>query len=183
MTKEIEVKILDIEKESLAKAVEEAGGKRIPDGLMIIRHFDYPDKRLKKAGKLIRVRSIGDELVEFAYKGPKEDCEGCCKVRPEIQTNVEDAEIAAQILKEVGLEETLYCEKIRTSYELMGAHIDIDEYPGGIVYAEVEAKTKEEVYAVIDKLGLRDHEISCETAFKLFARKWPEVELNGLRFD
>jgi len=180
--KEIEIKVLGIEKESLEKAVIDVGGKRLPDGLMIVRHFDYPDKRLRADGKLIRVRSIGETIVEFAYKGPKEES-GRCKVRSEVQTLVDDAEVACAILKEVGLVETLYCEKKRTSYDVDGVHIDIDEYPGGICYAEIEGASEDEVYGMVEKLGLGDYEISCETAFRLFALRWPEVDICNLKFE
>ncbi|OIP80128.1 hypothetical protein COW94_04325 [Candidatus Peregrinibacteria bacterium CG22_combo_CG10-13_8_21_14_all_44_10] len=179
--KEIEIKILGIEKTAFEKAVKKAGGKKSGGGLMIIRHFDYPDKRLRKAGKMIRVRSIGDKIIEFAYKGPREYV-GKCKVRPEIQTLVSDANIVSKILSAIGLEECMYCEKKRISYELNGTHIDIDEYPGNIVYAEIEGKTEKAVYATLDMLDIKDYEVSCETAGALFEQRWPNVELNGLRF-
>ena len=179
--KEVEIKVLGIERNALEKAVLGAGGEEIPAGFIVCRHFDYSDGRLHKEGKLIRVRNVGDK-VEFAFKGPKEDS-GRCKIRPEFQTLVDSADVVIKILKEIGLEQTLYCEKKRWSYRLDGARIDIDEYPGGIVYAEIEAPTEELVYAIVDKLGLSEYEISCETAFSLFKRKWPEVNICNLAYS
>ncbi len=177
---EIEIKVIGVEKKPLEDAILKEGGVKVFEGLLIVRHYDYPDGRLRNEQKLIRVRSVGDE-VEFAYKGPKIK-KGRCKVRPEIQTLVKDGEVVGEILKKMGLVETLYLEKKRTTYEFMGTHVDIDEYPGGVCYAEIEGDSEEAVYEVVDRLKLGDYEISCESAFGLFKRKWPEVELNGMRF-
>jgi len=179
--KEIEIKILGIEKRSLERKIRSAGGRKIGGGTMAVRHFDFPDGRLRAGGELIRVRSIGDAVHEFAYKGPKMGS-GKCKVREEIQTLVSDPSAVCTVLQALSMKETFYCEKKRTSWELLGAHIDIDEYPRGIVYAEIEGKSEKVVHNALQKLALCDIEVSCETAEALFKRKWPHVKLNGLRF-
>lgn len=181
MSKEIEIKVIGISKNALVRRLKEAGYKKEFSGLIVCRHFDFPDKRLRKAGKLVRVRSMGKERVEFTYKGPKEK-KGTCKIRPEIQTYVEDGDVAGAIIKEMGLKETLYCEKKRTSYLKGKVHVDLDYYPEDIFYAEIEAPTEKLVHKAIKELRLGDFEISSETANALFKRKWPKIKLNGLRF-
>ncbi len=179
--KEIEIKILGIEKAALERKIRALVGLRVAVGMTVVRHFDFPDGRLRARGELIRVRSVGDDVHEFAYKGPKIKS-GKCKVREEIQTLVSDPSAVCRVLGAVGMKETFYCEKKRVSWELNGAHIDIDEYPKGIIYAEIEGRSEKVVYGVLKKLGLGKIEVSCETAEALFKRKWPKIKLNGLRF-
>ena len=184
--KEIEIKVLGIKKASVVKKLKSLGAKKTFSGLTVCRHFDFPDKRLRKAGKLLRVRNMGKKMVEFTYKGPKEKKGTClsgrqaCKIRQEIQTYVEDSEVVRGILEGAGMKETLYCEKKRTSYRLGRVAVDIDEYPGGIVYLEIEGPSEKLVHGAIKKLDLSDYETSCETAMRLFKR-WG-VEINGMRF-
>jgi len=179
MANEIEIKILGIKKTSLEKKLKALGAKKFFSGMIICRHFDYPNHSLRASGKLIRVRSCGKKTVEFAYKGPKKIINGC-KIREEIQTTVKDSAATAEILKNIGLKETFYCEKKRTSYCLKNIHVDIDEYPGNIVYAEIEAPNQTAIKNLIKKLG--ECEVSCETAEELFVRMWPNIKLNGLCF-
>ncbi|EKD48296.1 MAG: hypothetical protein ACD_65C00025G0001, partial [uncultured bacterium] len=100
--KEIEIKILGIEKALLEHKIRALGGFKIGGGMMVVRHFDFPDGRLRAKGKLIRVRSIGDEVHEFAYKGPKIKS-GKCKVREEIQALVSDPSAVCRVLDAVGM--------------------------------------------------------------------------------
>lgn len=179
--KEIEIKVLGVEKRVLERRIRALGGRRIGGGMMIVKHFDFPDGRLRRKGELIRVRTIGRGTCEFAYKGPKIGV-GKCKIREEIQTLAENPEAICRILLMTGMKETFYCEKKRASWAIGRACIDIDEYPKGIIYAEIEGGSEKLVYRVLERLGLRGSEVSCETAEVLFKRKWPEIELNGLRF-
>lgn len=177
--KEIEIKILGIKKGPLVRKLWECGYKKDFSGLIVCRHFDFLDKRLRKSGKLIRVRDMGKKKVEFTFKGPKTKSK-TCKIRPEFQTYLEDSGVAKKILEEIGLKETLYCEKKRTSYRKGKVQVDIDEYPGGIVYAEIEASSEGLVHGAIEELGLEGYETSCESATRLFER-WG-VSLEGMRF-
>lgn len=179
MPNEIEIKVLGIEKKSFETKLKLLGAKKIFFGMIICRHFDYSDHSLRKQGKLIRVRICGSKTVEFAYKGPKKIINNC-KIREEIQTTVKDGEQVAEILKNIGLKETFYCEKKRTSYFLKNTHIDIDEYPKKIIYAELEAPDQKTIKNLLKKIG--SYELSCETAEELFKRAWPKIKLNGLRF-
>lgn len=179
MPNEIEIKVLGIEKKSFEAKLKRLGAKKIFAGMIICRHFDYPNHSLRSHGKLIRVRTCGPDVTEFAYKGPKKIINNC-KIREEIQTTVADGEQIAKILKNIGMKETFYCEKKRTSYSLKNIHIDIDEYPQKIVYAEIEAPDQKTIKNLLKKLG--NYEISCETAEELFIRAWPRIKLNGLHF-
>lgn len=179
--KEIEIKVLGINKRVLERRIRALGGRRIGGGMMTVRHFDFPDGRLRAGGKLIRVRTVGCGTCEFAYKGPRIEI-GKCKMREEIQTLVVNPKAVCRILQMAGMKETFYCEKKRTSWAVGKARIDIDKYPKGIIYAEIEGRSEKLVYGALERLGLRESEVSCETAEVLFNRKWPEIELNGLRF-
>ncbi len=80
--------------------------------------FDFTDSRLRRAGCLVRLRSAAGRAV-LTFKGaPVTSAK--YKIRPEIETEVENGKRLWQILEGIGLEPTFRYEKYRTHYALMG---------------------------------------------------------------
>jgi adenylate cyclase class 2 len=104
--------------------------------------FDFPDQRLRKSRCLIRLRFAGDEGL-LTYKGaPLRSSD--YKIRPEIETAVEDGHQLGEILLHLGLRENFSYEKFRTMYAPRGKrdvaeapHVVFDETPIGN-YLELE---------------------------------------------
>ena len=116
--------------------------------------FDFPDLRLCKSGRLLRLRfAAGENLLTF--KGPAISGRRYGR-RREIETRVEDGILLRQVLENLELEEVFAYEKFRTVFAagmrapLHGSpQVAYDETPIGI-YLELEGPAK-----WIDKVASR----------------------------
>jgi len=98
--------------------------------------FDFPDQRLHKARRLLRLRFANDQGL-LTFKGTPLRSRDY-KIRPEIETNVEDAQQLREILRSLGMREVFCYEKFRTVYAPRGKrevpeapHLVYDETPIG----------------------------------------------------
>jgi len=183
---EIEIKVLGIDVGVVVSRLEELGATCLFDGVVKCVHFDRPEAELRNAGKLFRLRRWEGEgempsKFEICYKGPKQVVDGC-KVREEIESTVADADLFEQMMVRSGFEVTMNNDKRRRSYDFEGFHVDIDEYPGVPAYLEIEAENREGIDRAIRLLNLEKLEQSTESADELFARLWPEVDFDRLKF-
>lgn len=149
--KEIEVKILEINPEEIKKKLLDLGAKRIGENKFAATIFDFEDGRIRKRGELLRLRKIGDK-VELTYKS-KEYKESDFKTAEEFETTVTDFNDMLKIFEKLGLKQTMYYEKIRESFKLNNAKIEIDTYPKIPTFIEIEAPTEEEVEKTVKILG------------------------------
>lgn len=178
--REIEVKILGIDPVKIFKKLEKLGAKKILDSLLRVRFFDYANFRIRKSGGVLRLREEGCNTFLVA-KGKKVVKNGL-KIADEIEISVDDFDGVSRFLTMLGFVMTVNQEKKRRSYEYHGAIFDIDEYPGGVTYLEIEAGTVSKVEAAIRLLGLERFERSSETATEFFSRKYPQMNFSNLRF-
>ena len=189
---EIEVKILGIDVEAVARRLIEAGARPLFDGTVKCVHFDFKGEPIRETGALFRMRRwegtpVGEHgggfpnKVEICYKGPKTVVDGC-KVREEIETTVADADIFLRMMEKLGLHITLDNEKRRRSYAMGEVHVDLDEYPRVPAYMEIEGLNRAAIDEAIAALNLKDCEVSAESAEELFERLWPEVDFAKLKF-
>lgn len=185
---EIERKILEIDKKKLLANIKKnkPKAKKLFEGLVRIKYFDFSDGRIRKKKDLLRLREFRGKkktFTELTYKTFKGIKKGC-KFFEEIEMKVPNGnfdEIGGLLLK-VGLKETLYYEKKRTEMDCGNFKVEIDEHPKIPSFAEIEAALPEEISKAINLLGLSDFEQSAETIQELIRRKYPQVELNGLKF-
>ncbi len=102
--------------------------------------FDFPDRRLRRAQCLLRLRWVGREAL-LTFKGaPLRNSR--YKVRREIETTVEAGAGLVEIFRALGLREVFRYEKYRTVLALSsrkrgGAELVYDETPVGD-YLELE---------------------------------------------
>ncbi|MGO8813734.1 MAG: class IV adenylate cyclase [Terriglobia bacterium] len=104
--------------------------------------FDFPDQRLRKSRRLVRLRFTRDQWL-LTYKGtPKRSRD--YKIRPEIETHVEDGDRLREFLLQLGLGEVFRYDKFRTVYAPPGKsagagapNVVLDETPIGD-YLELE---------------------------------------------
>ncbi|MEP7363544.1 MAG: class IV adenylate cyclase [Acidobacteriota bacterium] len=107
--------------------------------------FDDGEGRLKARGELVRVRHYGGKVV-LTYKRKGGERVGTLagslhKFRPELETEVADAEPLIAVLRAVGLTPVLRYEKYRTVFrrEAEEGLAMLDETPIG-VYLELEGE-------------------------------------------
>lgn len=140
MRHEIEVKLPVADRRAIRRRLGELGFKPV-----VKRHFernsllDYPDRRLRKEGCLLRIRRAGGRSV-LTFKG-RRIRSGRFKVRPEIETRLTDEAPVAEIFERLGLRVAFRYEKYRTIFRRAsdpeGTEIAYDETPIG-TYLELE---------------------------------------------
>ncbi len=112
--------------------------------------FDTPSGDLASAFRVLRLRQ--DTASRMTYKGPATFQDGV-RVRQEIEFVVEDFHAACDLLQALGYQVSMIYEKYRTTYELQGAHVTLDELPYGD-FVEIEGPDTESIHTVNNKLGL-----------------------------
>jgi adenylate cyclase class 2 len=100
--------------------------------------YDYPDRKLRNNGEILRIREYGPKWV-ITHKAfpPDNSPEARHKQRIETETVVEDGEAIALIFKHLGLKEAFIYEKWRTEWADQTGHCVLDVTPIG-VFAELE---------------------------------------------
>jgi adenylate cyclase, class 2 len=138
MPTETEIKLRLKTSVDAARHVIEAAGYSASDARVLEADqlFDFEDLPLRRSGRLLRVRTIGDTTI-LTYKGPAEP--GIHKSREEIETEIADGPAFVAILKGLGYLPTFRYEKYRTTFRAAGAPgiITLDETPIG-VFLELE---------------------------------------------
>jgi adenylate cyclase class 2 len=136
--RETEIKLAFSSPEDARNALAAAGAKATRD-----REFednvlyDFEDRRLFHKGRLLRLRRVGDEAL-VTFKGPVEGG-SIHKVREESEVRVADADELAHILESVGFLPCYRYQKYRTTFELPGVHVALDETALG-TFVELEGE-------------------------------------------
>lgn len=112
--------------------------------------FDTEDGRLRSGYQALRLRQ--DAQVRLTYKGPGEDVGGV-RVRREIEFSVGDFHAARAFLEALGFQVIFFYEKFRTTYNLHGLHITLDEMPFGR-FVEIEGPDPASIRQAADELSL-----------------------------
>jgi adenylate cyclase class 2 len=112
--------------------------------------FDTPGGVLGRTFQVLRLRQ--DTATRLTYKGPGETLGGV-RVRREIEFTVGDFEAARALLEALGYQVSVMYEKYRTTYELDGVQVTLDEMPYGN-FAELEGPDPASIHAAAEKLGV-----------------------------
>lgn len=151
---EIEVKILDVDREHIEKMLRSLGAKKIFDDEITTILYDFAGGLIKKAKDLIRLRKIGNKSILTFKKYIKHPQ---IKVREEYEVEVSNFETMHTILNALGLNQELQVKKHRISYILGDVHFDLDRHLDDYGYIpeflEIEAKNEETVYRYATLLG------------------------------
>lgn len=152
-TTEYEVKILNIDKEKIIQKLEDLGAQKEDD--YDYRRYVYGFKP-EVYEKWIRLRTNGKkttltikEIKDYTISGTKER-----------EIVVSDFDTTNEILNELGYFPKSYQENKRTRYKLDDVEIDIDTWPSIPTYMEIEGKSEEEVYSILEKLNIKRDEVT-----------------------
>ena len=143
--------------------------------------FDLPDGGLRSEGRVLRLRQ--DTETRLTYKGPGTNEQGVL-TRTEIEFTVEDYEKAKQFIEALGYQKLVYYEKYRTTYDLNGCHIMLDELPYGN-FVEIEGEGIVSIKAIANKLNLQMDKAVPASYHMLFihlCEKHPELDPSDLSF-
>ncbi len=148
---EIEVKILDIDKNKVIKQLESLGAKKVFEGKIHVLFFDFPNKKLEKESSFLRLRNK-ENFSELTFK--KSISEEKAKIVEETEIVCDNFENAKKILKNLGLVELkISADKYRISYSLDGVHFEIDNLENFPTYLEIEAPDLAQLQKAVEKLG------------------------------
>jgi adenylate cyclase class 2 len=148
---EIEVKFQVLDQDAFLKRLGDLGAVCTQERILEINlRFDTSDGRLRAAHQVLRLRK--DNRVRMTYKGPAEESQTVA-VRPEIEFTVSDFESARKFLEALGYVISVVYEKYRTSFEVEGAEISLDEMPFGF-FCEIEGRDASQIEYMASQLGL-----------------------------
>ena len=152
--KEVEVKILDIDRKQAEKILVSLGAKKVFDDEVTTTIYDFPNKSIKTAKDLIRLRKLGKRSF-LTFKKFIEHSQ--LKVRQEFEVEVSDFNTMHTILLSLGLWPEYQIKKHRTSYHLNDVHFDIDKHVDeyGFIpeFLEIEATDVKTVKKYVTSLG------------------------------
>ena len=154
--KEIEIKILGIDRKAVEERLVSLGAKKVFDDEIHALYYDFTNTALKDSGCALRLRLEGTKSV-LSLKKFVESKEA--KIREEHEIEVSDFNTMKYLLESLGLNAWLELKKRRTSYEFRGAHFEIDQYHDAYNYIpqflEIEGHDIETIYACAELLGFR----------------------------
>ncbi len=164
MDHEIEAKFRVADFDGLRRRLVAAGGRFQGSFLQTDRYFDAVGNDLRKSDCGLRIRTFRveeapdggvsqDTRPQLTFKGPRQG-HADLKIREELQTHVDDAEMLCRILRGLGLHLNLLVEKRRATYHLDACVVELDELPVIGRFVEIEAPRSEQIATVCDRLEL-----------------------------
>ena len=129
--------------------------------------FDNEKGELRKDFKVLRLRQ--DTEAKFTFKGPSKERAGGVLTRKEIEFSVGSFEAAKEFLELLGFVPVVFYEKYRTTYEIYGVHIMLDELPYG-TFVEIEGENIDTLQNVAGLLNLNWNAIVKAGYHALFER-------------
>ena len=152
--KEVEVKILEVDRDRIEAVLANRGAKKVFDGNIQTMLFDFKDGSIVKGKDVLRLRKEG-ERVELTYKKVKFTKKA--KVAEEYSVRVSNLETTKEILENLDLTVIENILKHRTSYVLDHVRFDIDRYLEDFEhipeFMEIEAENIEVIHKYAGLLG------------------------------
>lgn len=154
--REVEVKILEIDRETVIARLISLGARKAFDDEIHALYYDTRDSAIRQRGGVLRLRREGPRAV-LAFKQDMEDQKA--KVREEQEVGVSDFGGMRSILEAAGMSVWLEMRKHRTSYELDGVRFELDRYHGEHAnipeFLEIEGPSVDVVHRYAGMLGYR----------------------------
>ena len=129
---EVEVKIRIHDRTELGSRLEDLGARLLHPREFEDNHlYDFPDRRLTERGSILRIRIL-DRGAILTFKSHAGERLGA-KVRHEIESILPSSEAGSltAIVRALGLEPVFRYQKYRTTWEVPGLLITLDETPIG----------------------------------------------------
>jgi adenylate cyclase, class 2 len=147
MAKEIEIKFRIENLPALTRALKQAGFKQLTRSTHEMNTlYDLPSQKLRKRGKLLRLRKYGERWLlthkgkpTLAHRTRKDGAPeaGRHKVRVELETRVENGQQMDAILRALGFAPAFRYEKYRAEWSDGTGQVVLDETPIGN-FGEIE---------------------------------------------
>ena len=168
MAEETELKFKVKSFVAVRRALRAAGAKHIVSVLQSDCYFDTPGGELCRKDCGLRIRTVRtlkagagkhDPRPLLTFKGPRKKTSRA-KIRREIQTRIDDAAAASEILTACGMTPTMRLQKRRSSYRLGRCRVELDELPVLGRFVEIEGPGVRAIDAVRRKLAIEGEPIT-----------------------
>ena len=153
MHKEIEERILEINKDEIIKKLESIGARKVGEWYQKRYVYDFKPKR---ENEWIRLRDTGEEIT-LTYKNVEKNTVDGTK---ELEIKVDNFEDTNSMLEILGYRRKAYQENKRIRYILDDIEIDIDSWPLIPTYMEIEAKSIKDIKRVEKLLNVDETKIT-----------------------
>ena len=154
--KELEVKILEVNRKKIEDTLISLGAKKVFDGDIQTMFFDFKDASIRKAENVLRLRKEQDK-TELTYK--KVHITETAKLAEEYSVDVSNLETMKKILESLGLSVTESMQKRRVSFAIDHTRFDIDHYTGNYAYIpdfmEIESENIDLIHTYAALLGFQ----------------------------
>lgn len=179
--KEIEVRFLEVDKESLVRKLIELGAEDLGESVLEEMIFYDADRKWPDEHKFIRLRKIGD-VTKLTYK---HNLEQTIDSATEIEVEVSDIHKAEALLVKTGLIAFRHQQKKRHSFNIGGVTIDIDTWPRIPTYVELEGPSEEALRDMAKKLGFDWKEAVFDDARLIIENRYniPVSDMQWFTFD
>lgn len=155
MNIEIETKVKVESLDKIAVRLSDVGGQLECELSQADTYFDDAEGILfaSDCGLRLRKQVTGQaQKVILTYKGPRQEAR--FKSRQEIEIDVSDFEVAAELLAALGYEKALVFEKRRRVWWLADCAVCLDELPLLGSFVEIEASGEHQIADALDKMKL-----------------------------
>ena len=147
MNKEIEIRLLDVDKEDFIKQILSLGASK--DSEFLQRRYTYDFNPVVK-NKWIRLRTNGKKTtLTIKEIIDKKSISGT----NELEIEVSDFNKTNLVLEKLGYNHRNYQENYREIYYLDDVEISIDSWPLIPTYVEFESKSEEKINSLLEKLS------------------------------
>ena len=176
MNTEIEVRILDIDKDNLISKLEANNAEFIGDWLQVRYVYDF---KPVDPHRWIRLRTNGitntltiKEVHDKTEHGTKE-----------LEIEVSSIDDTDKILEKLGYKKRSVQENKRVRYILNDVEIDIDSWPGLNTYVEFESDSLDKIKEAITLLGYDYKDTTTDDAQDIYmSLGYTQEDLNNLKF-
>lgn len=166
MAQETEAKFYVLHLDAVQQRVESLGAAIVAERVHELNlRFDTPARDMRRRGRVLRLRQ--DTRARLTYKDSERMQRGTLS-RREVEITVSDLDTTRELLEALGYELVFIYEKYRTTYQLDGAEIVLDELPYGH-FVEIEAD-EDKLQPTAEKLGLRWDTVIRDSYSGLFDR-------------
>jgi adenylate cyclase class IV len=177
MPLEYEYTFRNYNKKNLIETIKKNGGYKVGHYIFKVMVFYHPSHE-NKDGTYIRVRDEGHRIT-MTYKYFNKE-----KFADEHEINIDNFDVAVNILLGIGCKTKYYYEKLREIWNIKNSEIVFDINPGMSERMEVESPTLKELDSLTNKLNILEFKVNGrETSIsdKLYGFKIPK-NLSTLTF-
>lgn len=177
MNTEVEVRVLNINKEELISKLEKNNAKFIGNWYQMRYVYDF---KPIDPNRWIRLRTNGVDTTLTLKEVHDKTINGT----KELEIKVSDIEITHLILEKLGYKRRSIQENKRIRYILNNVEIDIDTWPNLNPYVEFEGDSEEKIKEVFLILGLDYKYAITDNAQDIYmSLGYTQEDLNNLRFE